>query len=337
MSAITLGELSQVSGARLEGDAACEISAVNTLKMAKEGEISFLSNRHYAHQLPQTNASAVILSEEDFKNCPTNSLISEIPYLAYAKIANHLYPCVKSTGYIDESAVIGSDCHIDDTSFISANVVIGNNVVIQSGSSIGPGCVIEDNVEIGKNTSLIANVTLRQDVVLGKNVKLHPGVVIGADGFGMAQENGQWLNIPQIGSVKIGDNVDVGANSTIDRGAIEDTIISAGVKIDNQVQIGHNVFIDEHTAIAGCTGIAGSTVIGKRCMIGGAVSISGHIQIVDDVIITGMSGVANSIKSSGVYSSGIPITDNRTWRRNIVRFKNLDAIFKKIMIELKQR
>lgn len=335
MSATTLGELSQVSGARLEGDADCEISAVNTLKMAKEGEISFLSNRHYAYQLPQTNASAVILSEEDFKNCPTHSLVSETPYLAYAKIANYLYPGIKVSGHIDKNAVIGSMCHIDDSSFISANVVIGNNVVIHSGASLGPGCVIEDNVEIGEDTSLIANVSLRQGVVLGRNVRLHPGVVIGADGFGMAQEKGEWLNIPQIGSVKIGDNVDVGANSTIDRGAIEDTVIANGVKIDNQVQIGHNVIIDEHTAIAGCTGIAGSTVIGKRCMIGGAVSISGHIQIVDDVIITGMSGVANSIKSPGVYSSGIPITDNRTWRRNIIRFKNLDALFKKIMMELK--
>ncbi|MCH6585349.1 MAG: UDP-3-O-(3-hydroxymyristoyl)glucosamine N-acyltransferase, partial [Proteobacteria bacterium] len=161
----TLGKLSQVSGAKLEGDADCKISAVNTLKLAKEGEISFLSNRHYAHQLPQTNASAVILSEDDFKNCPTNSLVSETPYLAYAKIANHLYPSTELPGYIDESAVFGSECSIDDSASISANVVVGNNVVIRSGSYIGPGCVIEDNVEIGENTSLVANVTLCHDVV----------------------------------------------------------------------------------------------------------------------------------------------------------------------------
>jgi len=331
----TLGELSQVSGARLEGNADCEINVVNTLRLAQKGEISFLSNRHYAHQLPQTKASAVILAEEDLKNCPTNSLVSETPYLAYAKIANYLYPSVKPSGYIDENAIIGSDCKVDDSSFISANVVIGNNVVINSGVYIGPGCVIGDNVKIGEDTSLLANVTIRYGVILGKNVTLHPGVVIGADGFGMAQENGQWLNIPQIGSVIIGDNVDVGANSTIDRGAIEDTVIANGVKIDNQVQIGHNVVVGEHTAIAGCTGIAGSTVIGKRCMIAGAVAISGHIQIADDVIITGMSGVANSIKSPGVYSSGLPVTDNKTWRRNIIRFKKLDEIFKKLMTELK--
>ncbi|MCZ6804670.1 MAG: UDP-3-O-(3-hydroxymyristoyl)glucosamine N-acyltransferase [Proteobacteria bacterium] len=331
----TLGELSQVSGARLEGDEDCIISSLNTLKLAKEGEISFLSNRHYANQLPQTNASAVILSEEDFKNCPTNSLVSETPYLAYANIAIHLYPKTKRSGYIDESVVFGSDCNIDSSVSISANVVVGNNVVIHSGTTIGPGCVIENNVEIGENTSLHANVTLCHDVILGRNIILHPGVVIGADGFGLVQEKDQWIKIPQIGSVIIDDNVEVGANSTIDRGAIEATIIGPGVKIDNQVQIGHNVVVGENTAIAGCAGIAGSSVIGKRCMIGGAVSISGHIEITDDVIITGMSGVANSIKSPGVYSSGLPIvTDNRIWRKNIIRFKKLDEIIKKIMSRL---
>jgi UDP-3-O-[3-hydroxymyristoyl] glucosamine N-acyltransferase len=326
----TLEELSRICGARLEGDADCEINAVNTLSMAKEGQISFLSNRHYASQLPLTKASAIILAEEDLKNCPTNSLVTSSPYLAYAKIANYLYPKMVQQAGVAKSAVIGSGCNIDSSSSISENVVIGDNVLIGPRVYLGPGCVIDDNVRIGENSSLLSNVTLRKNVVLGKNVTLHPGVVIGADGFGMAQENGEWLNIPQIGSVIIGNNVDVGANSTIDRGAIEDTVISDGVKIDNQVQIGHNVIIGEHTAIAGCTGIAGSTVIGKRCMIAGAVAISGHIEIVDDVIITGMSGVANSIKSPGVYSSGLPITDNKTWRRNIVRFKKLDEILKKL-------
>lgn len=327
----TLEELAKISGARLEGDADCEISVVNTLKMAKEGEISFLSNRHYAHQLSKTNASAVILTEADAAQCTTNCLITETPYLAYAKIANHLYPKRKIAGNIDKNAVIASTSKVDASCSISANVTIGNNTVINAGVVIGPGCVIEDNVHIDENSVLVANVTIREATVIGKNVTLHPGVVIGADGFGMAQENGEWLTIPQIGGVQIKDNVDVGANSSIDRGAIEDTIIETGVKIDNQVQIGHNVVIGEHSAIAGCTAIAGSTTIGKRCMIGGAVGISGHIEITDDVIITGMSGVANSIKSPGVYSSGVPVTENKIWRRNMVRFKKLDALFKKIM------
>jgi UDP-3-O-[3-hydroxymyristoyl] glucosamine N-acyltransferase len=330
----TLGELSRISGARLVGDADCDINSVNTLSLAKEGEITFLSNRHYVHLLAQTNASAVILAEGDSKNCPTNSLISKVPYLAYAKIANYLYPVSQRTGYIDENAVIGQKSDIDPSSSISANVVIGKNVVISAGATIGPGCVIDDNVSIGENTTLFANVTLCHDVTVGRDVILHPGVVIGADGFGLAQENGQWIKIPQIGSVNLGDNVEVGANSTIDRGAIEDTIISSGVKIDNLVQIGHNAVIGENTAIAGCVAVAGSATIGKRCQIGGGSNINGHIQITDDVIITGMSGVASSIKTSGVYSSAIPVTDNKVWKRNVIRFKNLDEIIKKIMIKL---
>ena len=331
----TLGELSQVSGARLEGASECNIVSVNTLRQAKKGEISFLSNRHYAGDLPLTKASAVILSEEDLEQCPSYALVSETPYLAYAKIANHLYQTVNQSFGIADSAVLGNDCVINDLSTISANVVIGNNVTINSGVYIGPNCTIEDNVEIGKNASLIANVTLCHNVVIGNNVILHPGVVVGADGFGMAQEKDKWIKIPQIGSVKIHDNVEIGANSTIDRGAIEDTVIEKGVKIDNQVQIGHNVIVGENTAIAGCTGIAGSSIIGKRCMIGGATAISGHIKIADDVIITGMSGVANSIKSPGIYSSGLPVVESKIWRRNVVRLKNIDEIIKKIMSRLK--
>ena len=331
----TLDELSQVSGARLEGKSDCSIESVNTLKNAKKGEITFLSNRRYVKDLLTTKASAVILSEEDLEKCPSYALVSETPYLAYAKIANYLYPKVPRTYGIADSAVLGSDCVIDDSSTISANVVIGNNVVIHSGAYIGPNCVLEDNVEINEDSSLIANVTLCRNVIIGKNVILHPGVVLGADGFGIAQAADKWIKIPQIGSVKIEDNVEIGANSTIDRGAIDDTVIEKGVKIDNQVQIGHNVIIGENTAIAGCTGIAGSAIIGKRCMIGGASAISGHIAISDDVIITGMSGVSNSIKSPGMYSSGLPVTENKIWRRNIIRLKNIDEIIKKIMLKLK--
>ncbi len=333
MSAI-LAELSKVSGARLVGDPECVINAVNTLDLASTGEITFLSNRHYANRLLKTKASAVILSENDLKNCPTNALVSNAPYLVYAKIANYLYPIKQHHGAINEKAVIGQKCNIDHTSTISANVVIGDNVTINAETYIGPGCVIADNVCIGENTILIANITLCHDVCIGNNVILHPGVVIGADGFGLAQENGEWLKIPQIGSVNLGNNVEVGANSTIDRGAIGNTIISNGVKIDNQVQIGHNAFVGENTAIAGCVALAGSAYIGKRCQIGGASSINGHIEITDDVIITGMSGVANSIKTPGVYSSAIPVTDNKIWKRNIIRFKNLDQIIKKIMFKL---
>ena len=330
----TLAELAEISGARLEGDPDCKISSVNTLKLAQQGEISFLSNRRYVKNLQKTQASAVILSEQDLKKCPTNSLISESPYLAYAKIARYLYPVSAGIGYVDKTAVIGGNCTIDNDAIISANVVIGSNVTIGAHCYIGPGTVIEDNVVIGDRTRLIANVTICHDVKIGDDVILHPGVVIGADGFGLALEEDKWLKIPQIGSVVIADKVEIGANATIDRGAIEDTIIESGVKIDNQVQIGHNVIIGENTAIAGCVAIAGSAIIGKRCQIGGATGISGHIEIADDVIITGMSGVANSIKSSGVYSSGLPVTDNKVWRKNIVRFIHLDEIIRNILKKL---
>ena len=331
----TLGELSQVSGARLEGASDCKIASVNTIKRAKKGEITFLSNRNYAKDLLSTKASAVILSEDDLEKCPSYALVSDTPYLAYAKIANYLYPSAPRSYGIADSAVIGSNCKIDDSSTISANVVIGDNVIIHSGVYIGPNCVLEDNVEINEGSSLIANVTLCHKVIIGKKVILHPGVVLGSDGFGIAKSEEKWIKIPQIGSVIIDDDVEIGANSTIDRGAIEDTVIEKGVKIDNQVQIGHNVKVGENTAIAGCTGIAGSTIIGKRCMIGGASAISGHIRINDDVTITGMSGVSNSIKSSGIYSSGLPAVENKIWRRNIIRLKNIDEIIKKIMLRLK--
>lgn len=332
---VTLGELSEVSGAELVGDADCDINAINTLSLAKSGDITFLSNRHYAHLLSETNASAVILSKADIEKCPTNALVSKSPYLVYAKVANYLYPNKQRVGYVDETAIIGDNLTFDRSSTITANVVIGNNVVIGAGVFIGPGCVIEDNVFIGKNTLLSANITLCHGVHIGENVIFHPGVVIGADGFGLAQDEGVWLKIPQIGSVTIGDNVEVGANSTIDRGAIEDTIIGNGVKIDNLVQVGHNVIIEENTAIAGCVAIAGSVRIGKRCQIGGSSGIAGHIEITDDVIITGMSGVANSIKSAGVYSAGIPVTENKVWKRNVVRFKKLDEIIKNITDKLR--
>ena len=335
--ALTLEELARVCGAEVEGRPDCKINAVNTLKSAKEGDISFLSNRHYADVLSTTKASAVILTKDDLDKCPTNALVSSNPYLAYAKVANHLYPKTKCNGGINANVYIAATSRVHETAYISSNVSIGENVVIGKYTNIGPGCVIEDNVSIGNDCSLIANVTLCHDIVLGDDVTLHPGVVIGADGFGIAQTNGKWLKIPQIGSVNIMDDVEVGANSTIDRGAIEDTLIRRGVKIDNQVQIGHNVIIGEDTAIAGCTAIAGSVIIGKRCQIGGASAISGHIEITDDVIITGMSAVANSITTAGVYSSGIPITENKVWRRNVIRFKQLDQIIKKITKRLDER
>lgn len=325
-----LEELANHVSAELIGDADCEITQLNTLQKAQKGHVAFLANRRYAPYLTETKASAVIVNRADADKVRTNCLVAEDPYLAFAKIARLLYPAKNNKIGIHSSAIIGEECNIASTASLSANVVIGNNVAVGANTYIGPNCVLEDNVIIGEEVNLVANVTLCHEVVIHDRVRLHPGVVIGAEGFGMAKENDAWLNIPQIGKVVIHDDVDVGANSSIDRGAIDDTVIEKGVKIDNQVQIGHNCIIGEHTAIAGCAGVAGSTTIGKRCMIGGAAAIGGHLSMADDTIITGMSMVPNSIKESGMYSSGIPIVENRKWRRNVVRYLNIDNIVQRI-------
>lgn len=325
----TLAELAELCEAGIKGERSREIRAVNTLKSAGEGDIAFLANRRYAADLPGTRASAVILREQDSHACPASALITRDPYLAYAKIADHLYPRPGHRPGRHQSVVSGPGSEIDGTVSIGAHAVIGARVRIGAGTRIGPGCVIEDEVLIGPRCLLIANVTLCRRVRIGAGVVLHPGVVIGADGFGYALDHGAWRKIPQLGAVAVGAEVEIGANTTIDRGALEDTRIGPGVKIDNQVQIGHNVVIGEDTAIAGCVGIAGSVRIGRRCQIGGACCINGHIEIADDVRLQGMSGVTQSIKSAGVYSSAVPAMENRAWLKNLARFRRLDAKSKK--------
>lgn len=327
---VKLGEIAQTVDAELDGDPECLISGIATLKNAKSGELSFFANRRYFSLLHSTRASAVILSPDDGYAFNGNKLLAPDPYLAYVKAVRSLYTESPCPGGRHASAVIGSDVDIDESVYIGANVVIGENVRIGVNVYIGPGCVIEDDVTVDDGCRLVASVTVCRGVKIGKCAILHPGVVLGADGFGIANENGHWLKIPQLGSVVLHDDVEIGANTTVDRGALEDTVIGEGVKIDNQVQIGHNVIIGEHTAIAGCVAVAGSVHIGKRCMIGGSSALSGHIDIADDVTITGMTGVSNSIKKAGVYSSGIPATDNRLWRRNIIRFKHLDELARRV-------
>ena len=325
----TLAELAELCEAGIKGERSREIRAISTLKSAGDGDIAFLANRRYAADLPGTRASAVILREQDSHACPASALITADPYLAYAKIASHLYPRPGHGPGRHQSAVSGPGSEIDDTASIGAHAVIGANVRIGPGTRIGPGSVIEDEVVIGPRCLLIANVTLCRRVRIGAGVVLHPGVVIGADGFGYALDHGAWRKIPQLGAVAVGAEVEIGANTTIDRGALEDTRIGPGVKIDNQVQIGHNVVIGADTAIAGCVGIAGSVKIGRRCQIGGACCINGHIEIADDVRLQGMSGVTQSIKSAGVYSSAMPAMENKAWLRNLARFRRLDAKSKK--------
>lgn len=330
-----LGEIADYLSADIQGDPDVPISGIATLEAANAQEISFLSNRRYVPQLKLTQAAAVILAREHVDNCPVAAVVVENPYLAYALTVQLLYPPASVAAGIHESACIAASASISPASRIDAQVVINAGAVIGEGVTIKAGSIIGENVRIGDNTTILENVVISHGVSIGKNGLIHPGVVIGADGFGLAEKSdGSWVKIPQIGSVVIEDDVEIGANTTIDRGALGDTHIGRGVKIDNQVQIGHNVIIGDFTAIAGCTGIAGSAKLGKRCRIGGGCGISGHLEIADDVILTGMSAVNNSIKQAGIYSSPLSATDNRTWRKNVARFHRLDESFKKIRDEL---
>ncbi len=326
----TLQELADAIDGIAHGSAKNPIDSVATIYNAGAGSISFLANRGYYKYLSDTHAEAIILAEQDLEKCPVPAIVVKNPYLAYAKIATLLNPPVQAIQGLHPSASVAADASVHASVAVAANAVIESGVSIAEGCTIGPGCVVGSNVTIGKATVLVANVTLCHDVVIGARVILHPGVVIGADGFGIANDEGEWIKVPQLGSVNIADDVEIGANTTVDRGALEDTIIEQGVKLDNQIQVAHNVIIGEHTAIAGCTGIAGSTHIGKHCAIGGAVSIVGHLEIADKVQITAASTVTQSIKEPGLYSSGTPLQQNGHWHRNFVRFRQLDEMAKRI-------
>lgn len=333
---LTLQQLASHTGGQVVGDGDTVIERVATLEAAGPGAISFLTNSAYRRKLSDTRASAVILRQSDVDHCPVNALVVKNPHASYAKVASLLYPASASTPGVHPSAVIDESNSFPENVSIGPNCYIGAGVKLGEQVSVGPGCVIEDNVEIGPGSRLRANVTICHDCKVGNQALIHPGVVIGSDGFGQANDNGVWLKIPQIGRVVIGDDVEIGANTTIDRGAIEDTMIGDNVKLDNLIQIAHNVHVGSHTVIAACAAIAGSTRIGRNCAIGGAVGIVGHLDITDNVQITGMSLVSHSIREAGVYSSGTPLDTNRQWHKNAVRFKQLNDMAKRIK-ELESR
>ena len=326
----TLGELAKFVSADVKGDSSCVIESVGTLQNADATQISFLTNSSYRKNLASSQAGAVIMTAADAENVSINAIISANPYATYAKIAALLSPDEVYTPGIDSSAYIHADTTISMSASIAAGAVIESGVIIAESVRIGPGCVIQKNVKIGAHTVLTANVTVAHDCQIGERNLIHPGVVIGADGFGQAMDNGHWIKDPQLGSVVIGNDVEIGANTTIDRGAIENTVIEDNVKLDNQIQIAHNVVVGAHTAIAGCTAIAGSTKIGKHCRIAGMVGIVGHLHIADNVTVTAKSLVSGSIKKAGVYSAGTPLEESHKWRKNTVRFKHLDEMARRL-------
>ncbi len=334
----TLEELASDVGGRVEGDATCVIENVASLASAGPRQISFYTGGKHKTALANTQAGAVILCDKHLSATTNNCLVVSNPLLAFALIAAKLNP-VESKSGIHPDASVDETASIDASAYIGAQSVIGADVEIKAGVVIEPSCVVEQKCVIGENSFLHANVTLNHGTRIGKNTIIYSGAVIGGDGFGMANNEGRWIKIPQLGIVDIGDDVEVGANTTIDRGALDDTVIGNGVKLDNQIQIAHNVRIGDHTAIAGCVGIAGSVVIGRYCTIAGGVGITDQVQIADNVHITATSLVTQSITESGAYSSGTPLQENAKWQRNYVRFTQLDDIakrLKRIETELKK-
>lgn len=326
-----LGELAELAGVRLEGDPRAEITAVSTLRSAGPGSIAFLSNYKYRQYLRETGATAVILSEELLGECPVSALVSSDPYVTYARVANALYPVEQRTGgFIHPSAVV------DEGADIHGSVVIGPHCVVEAGAGLargvvlGPACVVQKDCRLGEGSRLVARVTLCHGTWLGARCLIHPGAVLGSDGFGLANDNGVWLKIPQVGRVVLGDDVEVGANTTIDRGAIEDTVIEDGVKLDNQIQLGHNTRVGAHSLIAGCAGISGSVKIGRQCTIGGGAGFGGHLELADHVVITGFSRVSKSIREPGIYTSGTPLQKQRDWQKNTVRYRQLDRMAQRL-------
>ena len=326
-----LSELAKGLEVHIRGDAECLITGVSPIQMAEVGHITFLTNSLYRKYLATTHASAVILNDSDAVDYSGNAIISRNPYFTYAQIAKYFQDKVESTPGIDSTAVIDETAMVDKSARISAHCVIGRFVKIGANVVIGPGSVILDNSEIGDDSSLDARVAIYDHVKIGKRVRIMSGAVIGSDGFGFANQKGAWHKVPQLGGVEIGDDVDIGANTTIDRGAIENTIIEEGVKLDNLIQVGHNVRIGAHTIIAGCVAIAGSAVIGKYNMIGGGTGIAGHITIGDHVMVTGMATVTKSIREPGVYSSGIiGVVPNQEFRKNNARFHRLEQLMQRV-------
>ena len=327
---LTLAELAIVAEAQLVGDRDCPIFGVDTLTEAIAGTIAFLANPRYRRHLQATRASAVILREEDYGHCPTNALISDNPYLAFAKVTAALYPEPPISAGIHPSAVVDQNAQVDPSASVGANSVIDAEAEIGPGCEIGPLCFVGRGAKLGAGTRLIANVTVCARSEIGARCRLQPGVVIGSDGFGLANDAGTWVRVPQRGRVCLGDDVDVGANTTIDRGAIRDTLIADGVKLDNLIQLAHNVEVGAHTAMAACTGISGSSRIGRNCTLAGAVGVVGHVEIGDGVHVSGMSMVSRSIRDPGVYTGSIPAMPHAEWRRNFARLKQLDDMARRL-------
>jgi UDP-3-O-[3-hydroxymyristoyl] glucosamine N-acyltransferase len=330
--AISLADIAENIGATLvTNDDQVSVSGISTLELANSEQVTFLANPSYRKQLATTKAAAVILHPDMLDECPVSALVMNNPYVGFAKLSQLFNNLPVQAAFIHPSAIIASTADIAEDVSIAANVVIGEYVQISSGTRIGPNSVIGDHSIIGEQCLLHANVVMYHDVIIGDECILHSGCVLGADGFGFAPDAGQWVKIAQLGGVRIGNHVEIGANTTIDRGALGNTQIGNGVKLDDQIMIAHNVVVGDNCAIAATSGIAGSTTLGKNCTIAGGVGIVGHLDITDGVHITGMTLVSKSIKEPGVYSSGTAMMPANEWRKSASRFRQLDDIARRLI------
>ncbi len=320
---ITSGDLVKKLGGELIGDPNILINSVASLESADQNSISFFNNPKYSDLLKNTKAAVVIVNKESLSSRAGACIVIDNPYLYFAKVSQLLNPSKILKKEIHKSAIIHPSCKLGQEIYVGPNVVIEGNVSLDDGVIIHAGSMIEADSVIGNASVIHSRVVIKANTIIGKNCTLYAGCVIGSDGFGYAKDDGKWLAIPQIGRVILGDNVDIGSNSTIDRGALDDTIISSGVKIDNLVQIGHNCMIGENTIIAGCVGIAGSAKVGKNCAIGGAAMILGHLSITDNVTISPGSMITRSIKTSGTYTALMPFQDHEAWLKTAAKIRRL--------------
>jgi UDP-3-O-[3-hydroxymyristoyl] glucosamine N-acyltransferase len=322
-TAYRLADIVERFGGRVEGDAETTVNQIATLDSAEANQIAFLANSKYRTQLESTHAAAVIVSQADAEATAIPRIVCDNPYSYFAKLSAFLNPLPDFPAGIHPSAVIGEGANVSPAAYIGPHVTIGEGASVGADSVIMSGCSIGARASIGENTRLYPRVVVYHDCVVGHNCIVHSGAVIGADGFGIAMDAGAWLKIPQIGRAIIGNDVEIGANTTVDRGALDDTVIEDGVKLDNLVQIAHNVRIGAHTAMAGCSGIAGSTTIGRYCRIGGSAGISGHLTIADGVEVSAFTLVAKSIREPGTYSGSYPFSEINDWRKNAVHLRHL--------------
>ena len=327
---ISLGELATRFGCDLDGDPNIVVKSVASLGNAGPDSLSFLSNSALKEQLSATQAAVVILRADDAGDCPVASLVNSDPYASYARMAALLHPSPDVVAGIHASAVVADSASIPASTQVDALAFIGERTVIGENVYVGPGCVIGPDCVVGDDCRFIANVTLPRKVQIGKRGLFHPGAVIGGDGFGNAMTAEGWIKVPQIGGVRIGDDVEIGCNTTVDCGAIGDTVVENGVRIDNLCMIAHNVLVGAHTAMAAMTGISGSTTIGERCLFAGKSGTVGHIAICDGVIVSGQGMVTKDITEPGVYASSFPVERARDWNRKVAKFRRIDGLYERV-------